>query len=85
MHCRLPYFLRSNGRFTLEHKTMTKEQPKFWSGVDFDIKTLPPLREWLDLTEEDFAAINQSCQTKLQAAALAEIIIKDKNMIKKEK
>ena len=38
-----------------------------------------PQRPWVGLTEEDFSAINQSCFTKLQAAASAESILKEKN------
>ncbi|CAB5222825.1 hypothetical protein UFOVP376_28 [uncultured Caudovirales phage] len=36
-------------------------------------------RPWVGLTEEDFSAINQSCFTKLQSAASAESILKEKN------
>ena len=36
-------------------------------------------REWVGLTEQDFSAVNQSCLTKLQAATIAESILKDKN------
>ena len=41
--------------------------------------TAPPQRPWVELTEEDFSAINQSCLTKLQAATSAESILKKKN------
>jgi hypothetical protein len=36
-------------------------------------------RPWVGLDEKDFSAINQSCFTKLQAAASAESILKEKN------
>ena len=36
-------------------------------------------RSWIGLDEQDFSAINQSCLTKLQAAASAESILKEKN------
>lgn len=39
----------------------------------------PPQRTWVGLDEKDFAAINQSCLTKLQAATSAESILKEKN------
>jgi len=39
----------------------------------------PLKREWVGLTEEDFSAINQSCLTKLQAAASTESILNRKN------
>jgi len=38
-----------------------------------------PHRTWVGLDEKDFAAINQSCLTKLQAATGAESILKEKN------
>jgi len=41
--------------------------------------TVPPKREFIGLTDEDFSAINQSCSTKLQAATSAESILKEKN------
>jgi hypothetical protein len=41
--------------------------------------TTPPAAQWVGLTEKDFAAINQSCLTKLQAAISAESILKEKN------
>ncbi len=41
--------------------------------------TTPPQRTWVGLDEKDFAAINQSCLTKLQAATSAESILKEKN------
>jgi hypothetical protein len=28
-------------------------QPEFWDGVDFDIKTTPPQRTWVGLTDEE--------------------------------
>ena len=43
------------------------------------LSTTPPKREWVDLTEEDFSIINQSCFTKLQAATSAESILKERN------
>jgi len=36
-------------------------------------------RQWIGLTEEEFSAINQSCYSKLEAAALAESILKRNN------
>ena len=44
-------------------------------------KNTPPAlqRTWVGLTEENFSAINQSCLTKLQAAASAEQILMEKN------
>ena len=36
-------------------------------------------RQWVGLTEEEFSAINQSCFTKLEAAAFAESILKANN------
>ena len=41
--------------------------------------TTPPQRTWVGLNEQDFSAINQSCLTKLEAAASAESILKEKN------
>jgi hypothetical protein len=39
----------------------------------------PPQREWQGLTDEDFSTINQSCSTKIQAAASTESILKERN------
>ena len=36
-------------------------------------------RQWVGLTEEEFSTINQSCFTKLEAAAFAESILKANN------
>jgi regulator of replication initiation timing len=36
-------------------------------------------REWVDLEEIDFVGINQSCLTKMQAAAAAARLLKEKN------
>jgi hypothetical protein len=36
-------------------------------------------REWADLEEIDFVGINQSCTTKMQAAAAAARLLKEKN------
>jgi hypothetical protein len=36
-------------------------------------------REWVDLEEIDFVGINQSCTTKMQAAAAAARLLKEKN------
>ena len=47
--------------------------------VGTKLYTAPPQRPWVGLTNEDFSAINQSCFTKLQAAASAESILKEKN------
>lgn len=38
-----------------------------------------PEQLWQGLTEENFSAINSSCSTKLEAAACAESILKEKN------
>jgi len=32
-------------------------QPEFWDGVDFDIKTTPPQRTWVGLTDEEISEI----------------------------
>jgi hypothetical protein len=29
------------------------QEPVAWTGVDFDIKTTPPQRPWVELTDED--------------------------------
>ena len=44
-----------------------------------DVDYIPTQRTWVGLDEKDFAAINQSCLTKLQAATSAESILKEKN------
>jgi hypothetical protein len=33
-------------------------QPEFWAGVDFDIKTTPPQRTWVGLTDEDLKLLS---------------------------
>jgi len=40
-----------------------------------------PIRKkmWNGLTEEDYVVINQSCTTALNAASLADIILRNKN------
>jgi hypothetical protein len=53
-------------------------QKQMQSSVDKAVNRMAQ-RAWVGLTEEDFSAINQSCLTKLEAAASAESILKEKN------
>ena len=52
---------------------------QFWKNKALAQPPLPVQRPWVELNEEDFAAINQSCLTKLQAATSAESILKERN------
>ena len=54
-------------------------QKQMQSSVDKAVNRMAQ-RTWVGLTEEDFSAINQSCLTKLEAAASAESILKEKNI-----
>jgi hypothetical protein len=33
-------------------------QPEFWAGVDFDIKTTPPQRTWVGLTDDELEQLS---------------------------
>jgi len=35
---------------------LAQPEPEPWAGVDFDIKTAPPQREWQGLTDEELLA-----------------------------
>jgi len=37
-----------------------EQEPVAWAGVDFDIKTTPPQRTWVGLTDEDRQAAFES-------------------------
>lgn len=63
-------------------KPITPEEMKAWIDATWNkcqSEAWKESRKWVGLTEEDFSAINQSCATKLQAAASAESILKEKN------
>ena len=67
------------------------EPPPEWEGINnvlseygldaiaFVAEWKAAQRPWQGLTEENFVTINQSCLTKLQAAASAESILKERN------
>jgi hypothetical protein len=61
----------------IEHKPNPKTWPHLMTYAPLPVQ---PQRPWVELTEEDFSAINQSCLTKLQAATSAESILKKKNL-----
>jgi hypothetical protein len=50
-----------------------------WPEVGTLLYSSPPKHKFKGLTEEDYSTINQSCLTKLEAAALSEVILKEKN------
>jgi hypothetical protein len=75
----LPYQRNEKERIAWEAINSAMASPPWWANMKYDIKTEPSFRKWADLTEEDFVAINQSCTTKIGAASLAAVILKDKN------
>ena len=57
-------------------------QPEFWDGVDFDIKTTPPQRTWVGLTDDERINISyKSNGNECVAVELTEAKLKEKNQV----
>ena len=68
--------------------TFKQAYPENWNEQDeqvlkdllkADLRMSGVKLKWYGLSEEDYVAIEDSCETKLQAAASAESILKEKN------
>jgi len=46
-----------NAEIKLLRTRLAQPEPEPWAGVDFDIKTTPPQREWQGLTDEEIDQI----------------------------
>ena len=55
------------------------QEPVTWAGVDFDIKTTPPQRPWVDLTEDQIKTIEEKALTKQWAIRMALAAVKERN------
>jgi hypothetical protein len=55
------------------------QEPVLWTGVDFDIKTTPPQRPWVGLTDEEAQWLYDNCRTPSNLIDMVEAKLKEKN------
>ncbi len=58
---------------------LAQPEPEPWAGVDFDVKTTPPQREWQGLTHEEKMEILTRSITAPSRIEVAEALLKEKN------
>jgi len=52
-------------------KAQPAQEPVMWTGVDFDIKTAPPQRPWVGLTDEEI----RECFAHVEGVTVSEAVI----------
>ncbi len=58
---------------------LQRNEPEPWAGVDFDVKTAPPQREWQGLTDEEISELIRNTHNTGSFVRAIEAKLKEKN------
>ena len=71
---------RQDDAITAIKAALAQPAQELWAGVDFDIKTTPPQRPWVGLTDAEAQWLYDNCRTPSNLIDMVETMLKDKNI-----